>query len=209
MKTKWWQVVFLLIAVVNGARSQGIIVPNGVTYLGGVSGAHGYEYSVAHNPTGSETTGFSLQPNGITAPSTVTNSFNFDPIVDVSVRVFLTAPNAVITADTLLSGGMTELTANTSYLFNNGVPVYLALYTGNENFYPPDGVYTDPLFGWAEVENVRGVMKLLGGDMEYGGAGIVAGTQTIIQPTPEPGTLALAGMGGLLLGWRRWRMTRG
>lgn len=209
MKTKWLPVVFLMIASINLARSQGIIVPNGVTFAGSALGPQGYGFNVAHNPTGTETTGFSLDFNGLTTPSLYTNNFKFDPIVDVSVRVFLTSANAAITTNTLLSGSLTELLANSSYLFNNGVPVYLALYTGNENFHPPDGIYTDPLFGWAEVENVHGALQLLGGAMEYGGAGIFAGTQTIIQPAPEPGALALTGVGGLLFAWRRWRTSRG
>jgi hypothetical protein len=205
MKTKWWQVVFLLIAAVTGARSQGILVPNGVTFAGSAFGPASYGIKVAHNPTGSETTGFGLAPIGITGPSSFTNTFGFDPLVDVGVRVFITSFGQAITADTLLSGGMTELTPGTNFLLNNRAPVYLALYTGNENFNPPNGVYSDPLFGWAFVEEFQGVVSLISGAIEYGGAGIDAGTQTIIEPTPEPGTLALAGMGGLLLGWRRWK----
>jgi hypothetical protein len=46
---------------------------------------------------------------------------------------------------------------------------------------------------------------MIDGALEYGGAGIIAGTQTIIQPVPEPSDLALAALGGLLLGFRRWR----
>ncbi len=40
--------------------------------------------------------------------------------------------------------------------------------------------------------------------MVYGGDGFYAGTLTIIQPGPEPGTLGLVVLGGLLLGWRYW-----
>jgi hypothetical protein len=41
------------------------------------------------------------------------------------------------------------------------------------------------------------------GALEYGGAGIYAGTQNII-PVPEPSELALGALGALLLGFRRW-----
>ena len=61
----------------------------------------------------------------------------------------------------------------------------------------------NPLFGWAELENVQGTIELLNSALEYQGGGIYAGTQTII-PTPEPSELALAALGTLLFGlWHR------
>ena len=96
---------------------------------------------------------------------------------------------------------MTELgySPTSGYVFTNGIPFYLALYTGNQNFYPPDGVYTDPLFGWVQLVNNQGVIQMLGSALEYQGAGIYAGTQTIIQPVPEPGVLGLFALAGLSL----------
>ena len=182
--------------------SQGYIVPNGITSLGYLSGL-GYDINVVHNPatapSGGSTTGFFFNPLSA-------NSFQFSPIVDVGVRVFFVSPNNPITTSTVLSGNYSELTYPNSYLLNNGVPFYVGLYTGNMTSAPPNGIYSDPLFGWAELENVGGTIELLNSALEYQGGGIYAGTQNIIQ-TPEPGVLALMGLGGLLFGCRRWRKT--
>ena len=62
-----------------------------------------------------------------------------------------------------------------------------------------NGIYEDPLFGWAQLVNNNGVIELLDGALEYKGSGIYAGTQTII---PEPSLLGLLAFGALLLGWR-------
>ena len=88
------------------------------------------------------------------------------------------------------------------YVFTNGVSFYLALFTGTGNFHPPDGIYTDPLFGWVKLRNNQGVIEMLGGAIEYGGAGIYAGTQTIIA-VPEPSQFVLVALGSLLFGYRR------
>lgn len=45
---------------------------------------------------------------------------------------------------------------------------------------------------------------MLDSALEYGGVGIYAGTQTIIL-IPEPNTLGLFSLGGLLFGFRRLR----
>jgi hypothetical protein len=186
-------------------QAQGYIVPNGVTYAGIFLGP-GYGINVVHNPTNFESTGFDLMPLGKTQPTIYTNTFQFDAIVDVSVRVFMVASNTQISVQPILSQSWTELVLNQNgYVFSNGVSFYLALYTGNQNNYPPNGIYTDPLFGWVQLVNNRGVIEMLGGAIEYGGAGIYAGTQNIIQAVPEPGTLALTALGGLLLGCRRWK----
>ena len=66
---------------------------------------------------------------------------------------------------------------------------------GKANFHPQNGIYNDPLFGWVELVNNQGVIQMLGGALEYGGTGIIAGTQIVIQSVPEPGKLALAGLG--------------
>ncbi len=193
------------LTVTLNAFAQGYIVPNGVTYAGIFSGGGGYGINVVHNPTNFESTGFDLVPLGETQPTAYTNTFGFNPIVDVSVRVFLITANQPITTNTLLSGGLTELSyPNSPYIFQNNVPFYLALYTGNQNFYPPNGIYTDPLFGWVQLVNNQGVIQMLDGALEYGGAGIFAGTQNII-PVPEPTALALTALGALFLGVRRWK----
>ena len=109
----------------------------------------------------------------------------------------------------ILSQNWTELGASPSnYVFAAGVPFYVALYTGF-NFAPPyppypPYQYLDPVFGWAELENIGGTIQLLNSALEYGGGGIFAGTQNII-PVPEPSTFAMVALGGLLLGFRRWQ----
>ena len=186
--------------------AQGYIVPSGVTYAGTYH-LPGFSISVVRDPTNGVTTGFSLDPFAKEPTSnSFTNSFIFDPIVDVGVRVFFASRNQAITTNALLSGPMTELKPSSSsgYIFQDNVPFYLALYTGNMNYAPPSGVYNDPLLGWVQLVNNQGAIQMLGGALEYKGAGIYAGTQNIIN-VPEPGSAGLLVAGGLLgaWGWRR------
>lgn len=196
MKTKL-QCLVICFAIVTThlLHAQGYIVPNGVTYAGTSEGP-GYSIDVIHDPINGYATGFSLVPLDA-------NTFRFSFILDIGVRVFFVSPNNPITANTILSGTYTEPAAP-SYVFSDGVPFYLGLYTGNMTYSPPSRIYDNPLFGWVELVNNQGVIEMLGGALEYQGGGIYAGTQTII-PVPEPGALALVGLGGVLLGWRRWR----
>jgi hypothetical protein len=197
--------IFCFWGAIVQLHAQGYIVPNGVTYAGVFLGGGGYGVNVVHNPTNFESTGFSFFPIGETQPTAYVNTFQFGAIVDVSVRAFIVSANTPISLQPILSQSWTELVYNQfGYVFQNGVPFYLALYTGNQNNYPPDGIYTDPLFGWVKLVNNQGVIQMLGGALEYGGAGIYAGTQNII-PTPEPSAFALTALGGLLLGCRRWK----
>ena len=106
--------------------------------------------------------------------------------------------NAPVTAQAILSGAYTEITYPNSYIFNSGIPFYVGLYTGNMSYYPPNGIYSDPLFGWAKLVNNQGVIQLLDSAIEYQGGGIYAGTQTII-PVPEPSSVTLLGIGTMLL----------
>jgi hypothetical protein len=202
MKTNsktWYAAIVVFLATLH-LHAQGYIVPNGVitNYSGGFLPG---EISVLYNPDSSYYTGFALIPTGKTQPTVYTNTFSFDSIVDVGVRVFMTSANQPITTNTLLSGAMNELVYPSSgYVFTNGVPFYLALYTGNMAYAPPDGIYSDPLFGWAKLVNNQGTIQLLDSTLAYGVAGIYAGTKNLI-PVPEPSTLALVGLGGLLSGW--------
>ena len=180
-------------------HSQGYIVANGVTYAGLSLNGFGYGINVIHDPTNGYTTGFTLDPVGKTPPTVYTNTYTFDPIVDVGVRVFLVSSNTTVSLQSILSQSWTELTyPNVNYVFATGVPFYLALYTGNVTQYPANGIYDDPLFGWVELKNNQGVIQMLGSALEYQGGGIIAGTQTII-PAPEPNTWGLIALGGLLL----------
>lgn len=173
-------------------HSQGFIVPNGVTF--NPSGVLGYEVDVLQDPTNGNYTGFFLM-----AQSAI--SFSFDTYADEGVRVFLVLPSRPVSLQAIQTQGYPELTSPNSYVFNNGVPFYVGLYTGPN--LPQNGIYTNPLFGWARLVNNNGVINFLDGALEYGGAGIYAGTQTII-PVPEPSSLGLLALGGLLLGWWRW-----
>ena len=179
-------------------HSQGLIVPGVATNL--IAG----EISVANNPayplgSGGPFTGFSLRPQGA-------NNFQFDPVVDTGVRVFLVSSNNPISLQPILASSYAELTVPNTYVFNNGVPFYVGLYTGSN--LPQNGIYTvNPLFGWARLVNNGGVISLLDSALEYGGGGIFAGTQTII-PVPEPSVLVLSALGGLIFGWRHWQQRR-
>jgi len=197
--------VFTLVATLQ-IHSQGYLVPNGVVYIGQTG--IGYEIDVLHDPAHLYYTGFFLNPNGKTPPtSPFINTFQFDLIVDVGVRVFLVSPNDPISLQPILSQNYTELLYPNNYVFANGVPFYLGLYTGNVQQAPQDGIYSDPLFGWVELVNNAGVIQMLDSALEYQGGGIYAGTQTFI-PVPEPGALAFGALGGLLLGFRRWWQVR-
>ena len=188
--------VYCCFSAIFRLHSQGYIVPNGVTSVGSPS----YLFSVIQNPTSGDYTGFILKPQGA-------NIFLFGVLADEGVRVFFVSPNDPVSLQPILSLNYTELGFAPNYIFNEGDPFYVGLYTG---YNPWDshgvytGIYTDPVFGWAELENVGGTIQLLDSALEIQGGGIYAGTQTII-PAPEPSTFALAGLGGLLLAFRRWK----
>jgi len=202
MKTKLKTILFLgcLIAVSIRANAQGYIVPNGVdtnTFPGEIN---------VWNSSGNQATTFMLTPIDKQQPTVYTNVFSFSEPVTIGVRVFLVQSNDAISLQPILSQSWTELGNAPSYVFGNGVPFYVGLYTGASiappgAFFPPY-TYNDPVFGWALLVNNRGNIQVLDYAVEYGGAGIYAGTQNII-PVPEPGVLGLFGLGGALLGLRR------
>jgi hypothetical protein len=195
----------LLAAIVLGAmtiqiQSQGYIVPNGVSD-GGVTFWGAYQFNVVRDPATSFSTGFYLTPVGITQPSAYTNTYEFLAFVDVSVRVFIVQESQPIAQEPILANSYTELLFHNSYVFPDGVPFYLGLYTGNMDYYPPDGIYSDPLFGWAWVMNNHGAIQLLDGALAYQSQGIYAGTLDLI---PEPSPHSLFGLGLLGMGLHRW-----
>ena len=175
-------------------RSQGYLIPGGVTDEGFIMGL-GHPIRVIQNPANGDFTDFVLQSGG-------GNTFSYSSALDAGVRVFLVQPGDPVSLQPILSQSYTELLYPTTYVFNAGIPFYVGLYAGNS--YPVNGIYDDPLFGWAALVNNNGVIELLGSALEYGGGGIIAGTQTIL-PVPEPGALSLAALGTFLLGFRRWR----
>ena len=190
---KLWATTAISFVVILQVHSQGYIVPDGVTYNGFIPGV-GSIIQVIQNPNNGDVTDFVFKPQS--------GAFQFATALDDGVRVFLVLPNDHVSLQPILSQSYTELTYPNAYVFNVGISFYVGLYAGIG--YPEDGPYTNPLFGWAELVNNNGAIELLDSALEYGGGGIIAGTQTII-PIPEPGTFALVALGSLLLGFRRWR----
>lgn len=187
------------------ANSQGYIVPNGVTYVG-LNFLGGYEIQVLQNPTNGNYTGFMLTPEGRTPPETpYINTFSYDHFVDEGIRVFLVSANQPISEQTIQSGSYTELMTLNSYLFASGSPFYVGLYTGE--FFPQNGVYPDPMFGWARLVNSQGVIQMLDSALAYKSGGIYVGTQNLIQ-VPEPSSTLVLTLGMLVLGCRKKAMRR-
>jgi hypothetical protein len=192
MKTKHLAIIACLSVSVFQLHSQGYIVPNGVTYDGLSFG--GYQMSVVSDPANGGSTAFFLDLLDM-------NTFRFGPLADEGVRVFMVSYDDPISLQPIMSGSYLELAypyPPYSYVFGNGSPFYVGLYTGSA--VPVNGVYPNPLFGWAELVNNNGVIQLLDGALVYQAEGIYAGTQTII---PEPCVVTLAALGTLLLGFRR------
>ena len=182
-----------VLGVTPQLHSQGYLVPNGV--YKGSNVLLGYEIDVVSNPANSDYTGFFLIPQGKTPPSSpFTNTFSFSYYLDEGVRVFSVSPNDPVSLTAISTGSYTELLFPNTYIFNSGIPFYVGLYTGPN--IPVNGIYDDPLFGWALLVNNAGVIELLDSALVYNAQGIYAGTQTII---PEPGMIALVGLGGSLL----------
>lgn len=193
----------LIVMVLNTcgrAAADGYIVPDGVVsnYYGGTLSR--FEISVRVGPEGTRYTGFLLRPMS-------GNLFQFLPVLDVGVRVFFVSQNDPISLQPILDQAYPELTYPQQYLFNPGSSLLVGLYTGNQEFAPLNGIYDDPLFGWARLRNVNGTIRILDSALEYGGGGIIAGTQTIL-PVPEPSTFAFAGIGALMVGFWRCLMRR-
>ena len=194
-------IVCCLLGAISRLNAQGYIVPNGV-----VTDLFPGEIDLSW-PQETQVNGFTMTPSGKTVPSlTYDNIFLFSEPATIGVRVFLVSPNDPISLQPVLSLSYPELAISSSYTFNAGTPFYVGLYSGASIAPPyppyPPYIYTDPVFGWAELENVNGTIEVLNSALEYQGGGIFAGTQNII-PAPEPGTLAMIVAGAGLLGLRR------
>lgn len=185
--------------------AQGYIVANGV-----VTNLFAGEIDM-NWPQETQINGFLLTPAGKKPPTGITNIFSFDEPVTIGVRVFLTQSNDAFSLQPILSQSWMELTWPGNYVFQGGSPFYVGLYSGANIAppYPPYPPYTylDPVFGWAELENVRGTIVLLNSAVEYGGAGIYVGTQNIIS-APEPDALGLAALAALMFRFLGRRVSR-
>jgi len=115
---------------------------------------------------------------------------------------FLVSSNDPISLQPILANSYTELQNPNSYVFANGSAFYVGLYTGNQTYAPPSGIYSDPLFGWAWLWNNNGVIQMIDGAIAYKAPGIYAGTLNLI---PEPTTVWLLALGVSLLGRRLLR----
>lgn len=189
-------VLVMAFGSISQLRAEGYIIPNGVitNFITG-------EISVMYNPINQWYTGFILRPQ-----ANIT-TFQFIPVLDVGVRVFFVSLNDPITAQSISTQSYTELQCCNSYTFDLQKPFYVGLYTGNQQYAPMDGIYSDPLFGWARLVNINGSIRVIDSALEYQGGGIIAGTQTIL-PVPEPSTFAFAGIGALMVGFWRCLMRR-
>ena len=203
MKMKLYVLASLFFGITSQLYSQGYVVPDGVTYA---SYGSGYEIHVLQNPTNGNYTGFGLPGQGMTPPSNVyTNTFMFYPLADEGVRAFLVSFNDPISLQAIQTAGYSEMTYPNTYIFEEGAPFYVGLYTGEGVL--PGGIYPNPLFGWAQLVNNGGVIQLLDSALVYGADGIYTGTQNFFS-VPEPSTLSFVGLGLLGLGWYQWRKAR-
>lgn len=185
MKTTALFIAAVLVCATVESRSQGYLVPNGVTN-GSFGGFH-----VLQNPTNSDYTGFFFIPQG-------GNTYIFNSFADEGVRVFMVEWNDPISVQAIQSNSYIEFASSSTVSFQNGVSFYVGLYTG----YGFTGTYTDPVFGWAELAHNNGTFQLLDSALAANAVGIYAGTTTLI---PEPSALSLFGLGALLLGWHMRR----
>lgn len=204
MKTEFGNLAIAAITILATFKlpAQGYIVPNGVTYVG-LNFFGAYEIDVVQNPTNSDYTGFFLTPQGKTPPTSVyTNTFSFGTYLDEGVRVFVVSSDDPISLTPILMQQYAELGSTPSSVFESSVPFYVGLYTG---YSPANGVYSDPLFGWARLVNNQGVIQLLDSALSYQAGGIYVGTQNLI-PVPEPSGLALLFLSGSA--WGIWRLRR-
>ena len=199
----------ILLSLAEACFAQGYIVNNGVV-------TNLFPNEVDLNwPAETQINGFEFAPVGITSGA-YTNVFTFGEPATIGVRVFFVNSNQPITLDEIRSNLDSEISnltdpiypANPTNVINVNSPFYVALYSGAQlaQFYPSGNTnaveYTDPVFGWAQLENVNGRINLLNSALEYQGGGIFAGTQNIIS-IPEPSELTLGVLGALLLGFRR------
>lgn len=190
---------FLKLAVDADGVPQpwGYIVPRGITAFERGRVPSPVEVHVIQDPTSGDYTCFSFEPQG-------RGTFEFNRCLDEGVRAFLVPGNAPISLQAILENKYTELKQRE--VFQAEVPFYLGFYTGRERIIEgmPGGssIYTYPVFGWGKFVNQDDALHMVDSGLEYGGAGIYAGTQTLIG---EPPVLNFAHYASHLQLW--WRMS--
>jgi hypothetical protein len=196
--------VLVLLAAAHQGNSQGYILPGGISPIVATPPL-GLMLTV--QSTNGDYTCFIFIPEGDPGPP---NVFTFAGCNE-DVRAFLVSSNDPISLEPILETKYTELWYGLYQVFEPGVPFYIGFYTGlspgfvNTNgIFIYTGIYTDPAFGWAELVNNQGEIQMLDSALEYGGAGIYAGTQTIIQ-VPESPFLNITWSGNNLRLW--WLMS--
>ena len=174
-------------------EGQGFLVADGITVTGKTYEGLGAFVKVIQNPSNGDYTGFHIQRITFT-------SLCFLWLADEGVRTFRVSDGDSIDLQSLRSNNYAELSFGSPHSFTSGSTFMLGFYTGYGPFDSTGytGIYTSPVFGWARFMNFGGDVRYLEGALESGGAGIIAGTQTII-PVPEPSTLALLAAASALL----------
>jgi hypothetical protein len=187
---------FLKLAV-DADPFPGYLVPGGITALRGIGPGPGrLGVEIIQKPSDGDYTCFMFEPQG-------RNTFDLGYCLDEGVRAFLVPSNAPISLPTILEGNYPELKGR--YAFEPEIPFYVAFYTGRAvltNGVPAFGlgIYTNAVFGWGKFVTRDDVMEMLDSALEYGGAGIYAGTHTIISA--ESPVLHFASFGNQLrLSW--------
>jgi hypothetical protein len=187
-----------IFASILQARSEGYIVPNGISF-DDHAGAF-TTVTIVRNPVNADSSHLSLRPGFKVFPGIYYTLFSLFGFVDDSVRSFLVSANDPISLPAIQANSYTELTSGNYYFFDVNVPFYLGFYAGDTNGTPGyRGTYSNPAFGWGEFVNNNGVIEMLDSALEMEGGGIYAGTQQII-PVPEPAAFGLFGLGALLIG---------
>ena len=108
----------------------------------------------------------------------------------------------------ILQGNYSEL--QLPHAFEPDIPFYVGFYTGQAirtNGIPAFGLglYTNAVFGWGKFVTRDDIIEMLDSALEYGGAGIYAGTQIIILR--ESPVLNFANSGDQLRLW--WPLSAG
>ena len=190
-------VLVVLLASAIHANTQGYIVTNGITYSAAGSSA---VIHVLQDPTSGDFAGLTLRPEFKTVGDAYNTICLFTTLPDSNIRTFSVSLNDPLDLEAIQANSYPELSSGSFYGFDLDVPFYLGFYTGSTNG-APAGLYSSPVFGWAELVNHDGAIQFLDSASAMEAGGIYVGTQTVIA-TPEPAVPSLVVFGVLLLGRR-------